>query len=106
MPIINVVLALIIVGIVVRTANDYLATPGSFKTILNVALGLMVVGMIMWLINTYVPMAGAIKAILNVVVVIAVCVRVLQEFGLWGDTVGLWSSFRHRSTAGTSGKQD
>ena len=43
----------------------------------------MVVGILLWLINTYVPMAGSIKTILNVVVVIAVCVWVLQAFGLW-----------------------
>ena len=51
--------------------------------LINVVLVLLVVGILLWLINTYVPMAGSIKTILNVVVVIAVCVWVLQAFGLW-----------------------
>jgi predicted membrane protein len=48
-----------------------------------IVLALIVVGMVLWLINTYIPMAGSIKTILNVVVVIAVCVWVLQAVGLW-----------------------
>jgi predicted membrane protein len=51
--------------------------------LIYVVLALIVVGMGLWLINTYVPMAGSIKRILNVVVVIAVCVWLLQVFGLW-----------------------
>src|SRR5689334_21533114 len=51
--------------------------------LINVVLVLLVVGILLWLLNTYVPMAGSIKTILNVVVVIAVCVWVLQDFGLW-----------------------
>jgi predicted membrane protein len=48
-----------------------------------IVLALIVVGMVLWLINTYIPMAGSIKSILNVVVVIVVCVWLLQAFGLW-----------------------
>jgi hypothetical protein len=44
---------------------------------------LIVVGVALWLINRYIPMASSIKTILNVVIVIAVCVWVLQAFGLW-----------------------
>jgi len=51
--------------------------------LIYVVLALIVVGMVLWLINTYIPMAGSIKAILNVIVVIAVCVWLLQAFGLW-----------------------
>ena len=51
--------------------------------IIYVVLVLLVCGIALWLVNTYVPMAGSIKAILNVVVVVAVCVWVLQAFGLW-----------------------
>jgi predicted membrane protein len=51
--------------------------------LIYVVLVLLITGMALWLINTYVPMAGSIKTILNVVVVIAVCVWVLQAFGLW-----------------------
>jgi len=51
--------------------------------LIYVVLALIVVGMVLWLINTYIPMAGSIKAILNVIVVIALCVWLLQAFGLW-----------------------
>ena len=52
--------------------------------LLNIVIALIIVGMGLWLINRYIPMAGSIKTILNVVVVIAVCVWVLQATGLWG----------------------
>jgi predicted membrane protein len=52
--------------------------------LINLVIVLIVVGMGLWLINRYVPMAGSIKTILNVVVVVAVCVWVLQATGLWG----------------------
>ncbi len=55
--------------------------------LVNVVLTLIVAGIILWLINTYVPMAGSIKTILNIVVVVAVCVWVLQAFGLWQSVV-------------------
>jgi predicted membrane protein len=51
--------------------------------LLNLIVPLVVVGVVLWLINRYVPMASSIKTILNVVVVVAVCVWVLQAAGLW-----------------------
>ena len=53
--------------------------------LINIVIALIVVGVALWLINTYVPMASSIKTILNVVVVIAVAVWVLQGVGLWGQ---------------------
>ena len=53
--------------------------------LLNLVIALIVVGMGLWLINRYIPMASSIKAILNVVVVVAVGVWVLQAAGLWGE---------------------
>jgi thiol:disulfide interchange protein len=53
--------------------------------LLNIVIVLVVVGVALWLINTYIPMASSIKTILNVVVVVAVGVWVLQAFGLWGQ---------------------
>jgi hypothetical protein len=44
---------------------------------------LIVVGVLLWLINRFIPMAGSIKTILNSVVVIAVVVWVLRVAGLW-----------------------
>ena len=53
--------------------------------LLNVVLMLIVVGIGLYLINRYIPMAFSIKSILNVVVIICVCVWLLQAAGLWGN---------------------
>lgn len=53
--------------------------------IINIVLVLIIVGVLMWLINNYVPMAYSIKSILNAVVVIAVVVWVLRASGVWTD---------------------
>ena len=50
--------------------------------LLNIVIVLIVVGVLLWLINTYIPMDRKIKNILNVVVVIVVVVWLLQAFGL------------------------
>ena len=53
--------------------------------LLNIIVTLIVVGILLGLINRYIPMAGSIKSILNAVVVICVCVWILQATGLWGN---------------------
>jgi hypothetical protein len=40
--------------------------------LLNILLALIVVGFLLWLVNRFIPMAGSIKSILNGVVVIGV----------------------------------
>ena len=50
--------------------------------LLQVALSLIVVGVLLWLVNNYIPMARSIKSILNAVVVIVVVVWLLNIFGL------------------------
>lgn len=50
--------------------------------LLNVVLTLVVVGVILWLINTYIPMQATIKKIMNIVVVIAVVIWLLYGFGV------------------------
>lgn len=50
--------------------------------LVQVVLVLIVIGLILSLINRYVPMASSIKSILNAVVVIAVIVWLLNVFGL------------------------
>jgi hypothetical protein len=52
--------------------------------LLNLLVMLVVVGVALYLVNRYIPMASSIKTILNVVVVCVVCVWLLQTFGLWG----------------------
>ena len=51
--------------------------------LLNLVVVLIVVGVALWLINRFIPMASSIKTILNVVVVVVVCVWLLQVAGLW-----------------------
>ena len=53
--------------------------------LINVVVTLIVVGVLLWLVNTYIPMDGKIKNILNIVVVIAVIIWLLQAFGLLGE---------------------
>jgi hypothetical protein len=53
--------------------------------LLNVVIVLIVVGVALYVVNTYIPMASSIKTILNIVVVVAVCVWVLQAMGLWNS---------------------
>ena len=53
--------------------------------LLNVFLVLIVVGVILWLVNNYIPMDSKIKSILNAVVVILVVIWLLQAFGLLGS---------------------
>ena len=57
--------------------------------LLNVVIVLIVVGVLLWLINRYIPMDGKIKQILNVVVVIAVVIWLLQAFGVFGSLGGI-----------------
>jgi hypothetical protein len=56
--------------------------------LLNVVLALIVVGVALWLVNNFIPMASSIKTILNVVVVVAVGIWVLKVVGLWGNVTG------------------
>ena len=56
--------------------------------LLNLVIALIVVGVVLYLINQYIPMASSIKTILNIVVVVAVCVWILQVTGLWSNVSG------------------
>jgi len=51
--------------------------------LVQVVLVLIVVGVLLWLIDRFIPMAGSIKSILNAVVVIVVVLWLLNVFGLW-----------------------
>lgn len=57
--------------------------------LIQVVLVLVVVGVLLWLVNTYIPMAGPIKSILNAVVVIVVVIWLLNVFGLMDNLTGL-----------------
>jgi hypothetical protein len=53
--------------------------------LIQLVLVLVVVGVILWLINSYIPMQTTIKKILNAVVVIAVIIWLLSVFGVIGN---------------------
>jgi hypothetical protein len=53
--------------------------------LLNLVLMLIIVGVGLYMINRYIPMASSIKSILNVLVVVVVCVWLLQSTGLLSD---------------------
>ncbi len=54
----------------------------STMPILNVVLTLIVVGVLLGLINAYIPMQSTIKSLLNAVVVIAVVLWLLYGYGI------------------------
>jgi hypothetical protein len=49
--------------------------------LLQILMILIVLGVLLWLVNNFIPMAGSIKSILNAVVVIGVIVWLLNIFG-------------------------
>ncbi|HEY1471593.1 MAG: Thivi_2564 family membrane protein [Candidatus Acidiferrum sp.] len=53
--------------------------------LIQIVMVLIVVGVVLWLINRFIPMQGTIKSILNAVVVIAVVLWLLNVFGLFSS---------------------
>jgi Flp pilus assembly protein TadB len=53
--------------------------------LIQLVIVLVVVGVILWVINSYIPMQATIKKILNVVVIIAVIIWLLSVFGVIGN---------------------
>ena len=53
--------------------------------LIQLVIVLVVVGVVLWLINSYIPMQSTIKKILNVVVVIGVILWLLSVFGVIGN---------------------
>jgi Flp pilus assembly protein TadB len=50
--------------------------------LIQLVIVLVIVGVILWVINSYIPMQSTIKKILNVVVIIVVIIWLLSVFGL------------------------
>lgn len=63
--------------------------------IINVLIILVVIGLLLWLANTYIPMDQKIKTILNVVVVILVVLWLLNLFGIFSANLGTVPRMRH-----------
>jgi len=57
--------------------------------LLQLVIVLVVVGVILWVINNYIPMQNTIKKILNAVVVIGVILWLLNVFGVIGSLQGI-----------------
>jgi UDP-N-acetylmuramyl pentapeptide phosphotransferase/UDP-N-acetylglucosamine-1-phosphate transferase len=57
--------------------------------LVQLVITLIVVGVLLWLVNTYIPMDSKIKNIMNIVVVIAVVIWLLNVFGLLSGISGL-----------------
>jgi len=53
--------------------------------LIQLVIVLIVVGVLLYLINTYIPMSKNIKTILNIVVVVGVSIYVLDAFGVLGS---------------------
>ncbi|MGD0402578.1 MAG: Thivi_2564 family membrane protein [Candidatus Acidiferrales bacterium] len=53
--------------------------------LVQLVMVLIVVGVLLWLVNRFIPMQGTIKSILNAVVVIAVVLWLLNVFGLFNS---------------------
>ena len=51
--------------------------------LIQIFVVLIVVGVLLWLVNRFIPMAGSIKSILNALVVILVVLWLLNVFGLF-----------------------
>ncbi len=53
--------------------------------LIQLVIALVVVGVVLWLVNNYIPMDATIKKILNVVVIIVVVLWLLSIFGVLGS---------------------
>ena len=57
--------------------------------LIQLVIILVVVGVILWAINNYIPMQTTMKKLLNVVVVGAVVLWLLSVFGIIGSLQGI-----------------
>ena len=56
--------------------------------IIQLLVVLVVIGVVLYLVNTLIPMDARIKTIINVVVILCVCLWLLQVFGIFGGALG------------------
>jgi hypothetical protein len=105
---INLVVALVILGVLLYLINNFIPMDGRIKQLVNVVvvvgavlwcmqafgivvmggplmtlvIALCVLGVLLWIINAYIPMDGRIKNIVNVVILLVAVLAVLQAFGI------------------------
>lgn len=51
-------------------------------TLVGLIVVLVVVGVVLWMVNNLIPIDPKIRTIINVIVVLAVCLWLLDSFGL------------------------
>lgn len=56
--------------------------------IIQILIALVVIGVCLWLVQTYIPMPAPIKTVITVVVVLLLVVWLLNLFGLGNLTLG------------------
>jgi hypothetical protein len=57
--------------------------------LIQLVVVLVVVGVMLWVVNSYIPMQSTMKNILNAVVIIAVILWLLSVFGIIGSLQGI-----------------
>jgi len=57
--------------------------------LIQIVVALIVVGVLLWLVNSFIPMAGSIKKLLNWVVIIAVVVWLMNVSGMFHYLSGI-----------------
>ena len=57
--------------------------------LIQLVIVLVVLGVLLWAINNYIPMDSTIKKILNVVVILVVILFILSAFGILGSMSGI-----------------
>jgi hypothetical protein len=60
--------------------------------LINVIIVLVVVGVLLYVVETLLPIDATIKRIIHIIVILAVCIWLLQAFGI----IGSLGSFRFR----------
>ena len=60
--------------------------------LINVIIVLVIVGVLLYVVETLLPIDATIKRIIHVVIILAVCIWLLQAFGI----IGPLGSFRFR----------
>ena len=60
-----------------------IARKGASLPLIDVVFALIAVGVFLWLVNRFIPMQGSIKSMLNGVVVVVVGLWVCNLFGLF-----------------------
>jgi uncharacterized protein YqhQ len=60
--------------------------------LINVLVVLVIVGVLLYIVETLLPIEATIKRIIHIVVVLALCIWLLQVFGI----IGSLGSFRFR----------